>query len=102
MIDEELKLAVKHGVEWLDENHPGWERKINLRALDMNDCEHCVIGQAVGDYWNTISNAAGPYTYNDLPWSVAHGFDVESGHERPHQYKDLEVLWTEVVKERLG
>ena len=38
---------VARGAAYMDENYPGWERKINLSVLDITDGEVCICGQAV-------------------------------------------------------
>lgn len=36
---------VTRGAAWLDEIEPGWERKLDLSTLDINDPNQCVCGQ---------------------------------------------------------
>lgn len=70
---EDLNLAVKRGVSWLDENHEGWENRIDLDKLEMGSCQSCVIGQAVGDYFRVVDREGGGVGDGD-EWSEAHGF----------------------------
>jgi hypothetical protein len=35
-------------MELLDENVPGWERRVDLRTLDLSSCTECVVGQLYG------------------------------------------------------
>ena len=46
-MDAKTKIlsAVKRGSRLLDERHPGWRKKINLKKFDMDICPRCVIGQ---------------------------------------------------------
>lgn len=106
-ISEDTKLAIKRGVYWLDTNHPGWEQKIDLSNLTMSNCDRCVIGQAVGDYYDTVYNALvdeeiviNEYQGN---WPVDHGFNVAIpwNSNNGSNYAALEAGWTEVVMERL-
>lgn len=116
-MNEDTKLAVKKGTAWLDENHPGWVSKIDLSTLQMSNCERCVIGQAVGQYWRTTAEAARvlresgvedeDYFSGDM-WAAEHGFDVPEKEIIPGtfnytgNYKALEEAWVEVVKDRQG
>lgn len=106
-ISEDAKIAVKRGIFWLDENHPGWAERIDLDQLEMAECETCVIGQAVGDYTETIRNQAFN-TRESVLWAVEHGFEwpgvaVYNEAANPtYDYSDLDTLWTEEVKKRLG
>lgn len=99
-ISEDTLLAVKRGSYWLDENYPGWENSLNLKDLRMNSCNTCVIGQAVGGYYDTVAIASGSDKYSDdsHEWAVDHGFDSYN----PRCYGELEQGWTEVVTDRLG
>jgi hypothetical protein len=36
---------VKRGAKWLDQNVPGWERRINVRTLDLENGSSCICGQ---------------------------------------------------------
>lgn len=51
---------VRRGSEWLDENHPGWEDKIDLTTLDLKYCSRCILGQLYGldedpfRYWDIL------------------------------------------------
>lgn len=120
-IDEDMKLAVKKGAYWFDENHPGWAKNINTAKLDMANCERCVIGQAVMhmSYWAVIDEAEGSmYTQNAMNWAIEHGFDADQGNISiedwysedgcdlsplaKSMYSGLETLWTDEVKKRLG
>lgn len=101
-MSEDMRLAVKRGAHWLDENYPGWALKINLNNFSMLSCERCVVGQAIGDYSLTIYNAASGSELWDIDswhWAVNNGFDAPGLEES--QYMELEILWTEQVKERL-
>lgn len=112
-IHEDAILAVKRGVYWLDENHPGWAQDINLEMLDMSACTDCVIGQAVGSYSNTINIAAtgNADDWNhrvSTQWSVDHGFEfpgvVAYSNSDPinYGYEELDTLWSDEVRKRLG
>jgi hypothetical protein len=112
--DEDVALAVRRGASWLDENYPNWANRIDLSKLSMNNCSYCVIGQAVGDYYDSIQNAADSDYAGDSDsqaWAREHGFEAIDFCEDYHEYdsakelsyyRSLEVLWTDEVKKRLG
>lgn len=120
-ITEDMKLAVRKGTQWLNENHPGWESRIDTSNLHMDDCDTCIIGQAVMDkgYWAVLEEASGTSGFSDesMNWAIEHGFDAnksnlngDTWYDRHFQltplasqrYYALETLWTDVVRERLG
>lgn len=102
-LELDLKTAVKRGANWLDENHAGWARWINLSELDLNNCENCIIGQSVGNFDQTVGMAGGD------GWAETHGFEVRhtikdgrlDWEKLNKDYEELEVLWTKEVKNRV-
>lgn len=101
-IHEDAILAVKNGIYWLDENHPDWVSRIDLSALDMSECENCIIGQAVGYYSDVVRR--GQVDYNaGVVWAVEHGFEWPSALGRnEYGYEELDTLWSDEVRKRLG
>lgn len=108
-MNEDMILAVKSGAYFLDENYPGWAAKIDFDRFEMDNCQRCIVGQAIGDYGLAIAKACGGevYGHESNEWAVEHGFDVtmqaydesECGLEA---YSELETLWTDQVRDRLG
>lgn len=41
---------VAAGAAFLNEVLPGWEKKIVLESLDINQWEECILGQLFGDF----------------------------------------------------
>lgn len=107
-MNEDMILAVKRGAHFMDEHYPNWATAIQLDRLEMNDCAVCVVGQAIGDYSNSIAEMSGTRSYsreaND--WAEENGFDVPNAlsgdYAIQNYYRKLETLWTEQVRERLG
>jgi hypothetical protein len=111
-ISEDIKLAVKNGAAWLDENHEGWENRIDLPKLSMNSCTNCVVGQAVGEFYESIAEAAKSEEFSDdsFEWAAENGFHHPSNEDCHYSlreidtyYRQLEAAWTEeVLRRRLG
>lgn len=38
-------VRVNRGARWLDENFPGWEKRIDMNTLALDDSEMCICGQ---------------------------------------------------------
>lgn len=104
-----VREAVRRGANWLDVNHLGWANRVNLSMLQMNSCSNCVIGQAVGDYYETIMLASDDTGSEE--WAIDNGFcgkdywDPETGYDMEAEkayYLRLEELWAEEVRGRLG
>jgi hypothetical protein len=45
-----VEERVARGVEWLDANEPGWERRIKLDALILSSSCRCILGQIYGSF----------------------------------------------------
>lgn len=112
-MNEDAILAVKKGIYWLDENHPGWASRIVLSSLDMSGCRECVIGQAVGDYVETIKaegKDSDDIYSSGVIWAVEHGFEKPgiityqgiAGVSGNYGYSELDALWATEVEERNG
>ena len=111
-IDEDMRLAIKKGAIWMDENHPGWEYIVDPDTLAMDECESCIIGQVCMEtgYWDTIAKAEGSgYISDSVNWARENGFDAPEHiyQEREEDsffgyFADMERVWTEEVKSRLG
>ncbi|SRR5258705_10710624 len=112
IFDAEVDEVVSRGASWLDEHHPGWTARISLDELMMNNCTKCVIGQGVGDYYETIAEASAREDSSETAWAIAHGFcapdcwDAErhryDQEAETRYYGNLEVRWTEEVWNRLS
>lgn len=92
---------VTAGAAWLDENYPGWERKIDLGSLDLRSCSNCVCGQSLRDLAETLNYANGYYyafKSRGFQWAVDHGFAVSIR----DGWDELERLWVELIKERFA
>lgn len=95
---------VAAGAEWLDENFPGWEWKIDLETLDMANCRECVLGQSLREF--VASNNSSGYGYGcalqdkqmevgTSEWRlIAYAFVPDGGNN--------EGLWLDLIKERFS
>lgn len=88
---------VVRGAAWLDDNFPGWERKIDLSILDINVGDSCICGQVVPlemvqaagyNGYGVICCRDDGFDDNDI---LAHGFASHSAHG-DH--------WVNLIKER--
>ncbi len=119
-VDEDVELAVKHGMYWLDENVYDWVEVINLDMLEMESGDHCVLGQQWtynnGDaiararyspYMDFVEEAHPNLTpYERIEWAERNGFYIDDSDEY-HSYPDnawqhLGNVWKEKIKERLN
>jgi hypothetical protein len=82
-----LKEKVANGVKWLDENHEGWKKKINISILNMIRPEKCIIGQIFKDYYQTEKILG-------VNFCREHGFTTNHGN-----FDSLTTEWLEVLEE---
>lgn len=113
-IDAVLLARVKRGLAWLEETHgPGWEDKIDLKALQISDVRHCVLGQV-------YEEEAGEGFSSGYHWALAEKmglkldafFNVEipaqlgfaGGQDfmkDPTRWDDLTAAWRHVLTPRI-
>lgn len=54
---------VRNGARWLDENFPGWEDRINIATLSLEDGNNCICGQVFAGRARRLNSAMSGYTY---------------------------------------
>jgi hypothetical protein len=60
---------IERGAAWLDENEPGWERRIDVGKLRLQDCSVCVLGQTFLEQAQTDGYAF-PANMDGFNWAV--------------------------------
>jgi hypothetical protein len=81
----------------LDRACPNWERKIDLRTLEMMSCNDCILGQVYGRYERGLTEVAD-----------AHDLDLDDYRDRPsvfcafHGGPDCVEAWHREVRMRLA
>jgi hypothetical protein len=104
-MNEEMRTriveSVKRGVALLDEKVPDWRSKIDLATLDMNDTDHCVVGQVTGDFFYTGMKRLFPATTPSTNWAAAteHGFYIPDDKvaDTTEQHEALRDEWRKVI-----
>lgn len=92
---------VRAGVALLDEKVPGWDQRINLKVLDLQYCNECVLGQLFGHFAEGLNEVFQLSTSSRDDWlqlgaAIDHGFDAREG----RGYEVLRRLWTYVIRQR--
>jgi len=91
---------IKAGMEWLDENRPGWDAEIHLPDLEMENTSCCVLGQT-GGYIEAVS-------HRNSEWVSSKGFMVDDivfwaatdSDARQSLYNDLTSQWRDAIQAR--
>ncbi len=111
-VDEEVELAVKHGMYWLDENVYNWIEVINLDMLNLESGTDCVLGQqwganheyssdGINHYIKFIDEARPHDTFQEKSdWARSQGFLTET--DSINSGNRLTRVWKEKIKERLN
>jgi hypothetical protein len=55
----DLMPRVERGAAWLDRHRPGWEQRINLDTLRLENCALCVLGQEFGSFYAGVTSSYG-------------------------------------------
>ena len=93
------KEKIDAGVAWLDKRKPGWRTEIDLKTLDVSDCDYCVLGQVFGHYADGLAFASrkkdsSTASSKQIEWSHAHGFAGLPGY-----FRELTEEWKERAME---
>ncbi len=87
---------IARGMALLDEQAPGWERRINLSRLDLGSMATCVVGQLFGCYPDGLAGLddAGMYPRR-------YGFVVDFRLHPAVTYGGLTRAWKRQIRARL-
>ena len=101
-----MRERVERGAEYLDNVDPGWHRRVNADTLELEDGQHCVLGQLHGGFRlglgrsHVLSLSSAPRASLS---PVDYGFKCVEGVSDAWQARDYELLtaaWREAVRAR--
>jgi len=93
-------VRAKIGATFLDVAQPGWAERINLRRLDLNSCESCVLGQLFGDFANGAEKVFA--MRGSARFAAARECGLDGAHDGPtDQYTALTAAWKREIAKRL-
>lgn len=98
--------AISRGIAWLDEQHPGWEGKIDLRTLDLSNSCFCVLGQLEMSYGRALARIieAGAIgeadRFSSSIWANRRAFTFLGG--LPDEWTQLTAAWKTAITQRLA
>lgn len=90
-----LEQRAQAGAEFLDENIPGWEERVNPNRLIMNDCLSCVLGQLYGDFDVALDEL--DMTYEE---ATNYGFFLDINRGFFQEYTELTEIWRDLIRSR--
>lgn len=92
---------VQAGVAYLDEHHPDWAYRLDLKALNLANCKACVLGQIFGHYEDAPleSRACAPALGFEVGWYVMDDA-IDEFSSPSAEYAELTAEWTRVVLAR--
>jgi hypothetical protein len=66
-------IRIERAADLLDQTAPGWDRRIDLDALDMSHSRYCIIGQIHGSYYSGLAKIDGeaqerPAAFGFMTW----------------------------------
>lgn len=89
----DLTNRIVAGAEYLDAHDPDLIVNLDETNLEMNDCNRCVLGQAVGDYGGCTYFTGTDDLYDGSIEDVVKNFPVET-QQAYEKAKDLGILMT--------
>lgn len=54
-----VQQRVANGARWLDENFPGWDKRIDIGNLELSDGQYCICGQVFEEIAEGLSEDDG-------------------------------------------
>jgi hypothetical protein len=104
---EEMEVVVERvnrGALLLDEQQPGWEESILPQKLNMSNATFCIIGQAYGDYDESVGVPFGRDLFDteSMEDAVEHGFltEMDNYPSGDIPYPLLDRVWVKLLQER--
>lgn len=103
------RLVYRGVNEVLEKRVPGWQKKIHLPTLDLENADHCVLGQLAAK--SALTSAGFDLEGGSDFWAATYvldissqefGFDITNGHEdrTDDAYYVLNHLWTRAIRLR--
>lgn len=80
------KERAAKGAAWLDKYDPQWFTKVNPDSLNIADAEKCVLGQLVGDYYDSPLRAR--WFGRDKKFGFMGDFLAARSHELTQAWRD--------------
>lgn len=102
VLNADFSKEVAKGIAVLDREKPGWEDRINVPELDLEDMNQCILGQLFMDqvsgefgYLVGVSRLSGEYPSGEagVDWATEHGFYTDL----PHVNVELDELFNKHV-----
>ncbi|SRR6266550_7745742 len=92
------EAEIQAGAEFLDEETPGWELRIDPSSLDLNSQCYCVLGQLYGDFWGFVSTRWSSVG----EWHNTHQLGFLGEGQTDPEFKILTQEWITFIKQRLN
>lgn len=108
---EAMESAVQAGIAWLDEHGPeDWRSLVNVRILDINSTQYCVLGQVFAKYANNPEHTRTGYWGDPEMYYSGYDYAVHtflngqfhdsitgplgfSGYCEEYSNEDLDAVW---------
>jgi hypothetical protein len=91
-----IKERVKAGAALLDREEPGWEQRINLETLNLEESCCCVLGQLFQGYSTGVARLD-----LDLEAEFSLGFyRFDPASDREYSWDSLTRAWKALIRER--
>lgn len=103
---QELRANVNRGVEFLDDESPGWFKLIEAQTLVMDSMYSCVCGSVFRSIAHDLAIDTGfeYFTQHYTLQPIEYGFDCPSddSDEQSREYGYLAELWIEAANKKLA
>jgi hypothetical protein len=100
-----FETEIAAGMALLDAKLPGWQARVDVATLNLNDCTLCVLGQLTGDFGSDDARELLEVEENDEQWEAAEHRGFAAGGEwndSEERYDQLTAEWKSAILNRRG
>lgn len=92
-----VATLVASGIKLLDNRRPNWRTSVNVKRLDIQDANACILGQVYGEYWyGTTVLGINDHMFSGWRYGFCPNGDEHNG-ASARQYAELQVEWVRVL-----
>lgn len=88
---------MRKGVKLLNEQAPGWHRKVKISTLDLSSNDNCILGQVFGEYTNGLE-LLDINSNDETRNGPAHGFSLCSEEWTNERIADMTEWWKKQIR----
>lgn len=104
-VHESMSAAIRRGMDWLDEQFPGWLEQIDPESIDLSSSCDCLLGTLDHNFYEAMLRAGHAEVSDfgiitpDWEWARDHGFAATSSIHF-EEWDVLTAMWRQRIAMR--